>query len=132
MRAIFDASVAVRALVDERVEARDWINRLDHGEIDVSVPDLIFAEVGSALAVHVRLSGLDSAGAVERLEFLRRLPLDVRPLEVIARAAFELALDRDLSVYDACYALLAEIEQATLVTSDRQLAAKTLRAEVLP
>jgi predicted nucleic acid-binding protein len=131
LRAIFDASVAVRALVDEHVAARDWLQRLDSREVEVSVPDLIFAEVGNALAVHVRVSGLGPEGAVARLEFLRRLPFDVRPLEVIAAPALVLALERDLSVYDACYAVLADIEAATLVTADARLARKTAGAELI-
>jgi predicted nucleic acid-binding protein len=46
-----------------------------------------------------------------------------------------LALDRavvgDLSVYDACYVVLADALGATLVTADRTLAAAAGRAELI-
>jgi predicted nucleic acid-binding protein len=36
-----------------------------------------------------------------------------------------------LSGYDACYAVVAEVEQALLVTADRQLAEATSSSELL-
>lgn len=41
------------------------------------------------------------------------------------------ALARGLSVYDACYAVLAEAEDAVLVTADRRLAEAVTRAELI-
>jgi predicted nucleic acid-binding protein len=41
------------------------------------------------------------------------------------------ALSSELSVYDACYAVLAEAEDAVLVTADRRLAAAVTEAELL-
>jgi predicted nucleic acid-binding protein len=41
------------------------------------------------------------------------------------------ARERELSIYDACYAVLAEGEDAVLVTADRRLAAAATRAELV-
>jgi predicted nucleic acid-binding protein len=38
---------------------------------------------------------------------------------------------RELSVYNACYAVLAEAQSGVLVTADRRLAATSSAAEVL-
>ena len=131
MRAVFDASVTVFALVERREAAVDWLRRLGRSELDVSVPDLLFAEVGQALAGHVRAGNLTRERAITRLEFIRRAPFDVRPLHVLAAPALGVALERGLSVYDACYAVLAESDDAVLVTGDAQLAAASPRAELV-
>jgi predicted nucleic acid-binding protein len=131
VRAVFDANIAVFALLERRDEAVNWFRRLARLELDVSVPDLLFAEVGQALAGHVRAGDLARELAVARLDFLHTVPFDVRPLELLAAPALGLALARDLSVYDACYAVLAEAEDAVLVTGDVRLAESTRRAELV-
>lgn len=130
MRATFDASVFVRALADGDPAAASWLGRAVD-EIEVSVPSLVFAEVGNALTGYVRLAGLPAKGALERLEFTLRIPRRVVEIGELAPAAFGLAISRGLSVYDACYAVLAEAEEAVLVTADRRLAAAVTRAELV-
>jgi predicted nucleic acid-binding protein len=130
LRAIFDASVFVRALADRELAAARWVDRaLD--DVAVSVPGLVFAEVGNALVGYVRTARLPAKGALERLEFTVRVPRRVIEVGDLAPAAFGLALERGLSVYDACYAVLAEAESAVLVTADRRLAASVTRAELV-
>ena len=131
MRAVFDASLFARALIDRQLDASRWLERLARRELDVIVPDLVFAEVGQTLARHVRANLLAPTAAAARLDFVRELPLDVRPLELLAPPALELALARNLTVYDACYGVLAEAERAVLVTADGPLAAAVERAELL-
>jgi predicted nucleic acid-binding protein len=130
LRAIFDASVFVRALADREPAAADWLGRaLD--DVEVSVPSLVFAEVGNALTGYVRRARLPAKGALDRLEFTLRVPRRVIEVGELAPAAFGLAISRGLSVYDACYAVLAEAEDAVLVTADRHLAAAVTRAELV-
>jgi predicted nucleic acid-binding protein len=130
LRAIFDASVFVRALADSEPAAARWVDRaLD--EVAVSVPSLVFAEVGNAFAGYVRAARLPAKGALERLEFTVRVPRRVIGLGDLAPSALVVSLERGLSVYDACYAALAEAESAVLVTADRGLAAAVTRAELV-
>jgi len=53
------------------------------------------------------------------------------PSAELAPASFAVALERGLSVYDACYAVAAEVERALLVTADRQLAEAATSSELL-
>lgn len=129
MRAIFDASVFVRALADGDRSALEWIRRAIR-EVEVTVPDLVFAEVGIALALCVRTARLPDDGALKRLEFTLQVPRRVVQARELAPAALGLAVSRELSVYDACYAVLAEAEDAVLVTADRRLASAVSRAEL--
>ena len=130
MRAVFDASVFVRALADGEPAAAQWVARaLD--DVEVSVPSLVFAEVGNALAGYVRAAKLPPEGALDRLEFTVRVPRRVSEIGELAPAALGFAISRGLSVYDACYAVLAEAEVAVLVTADRRLAGAVTQAELV-
>lgn len=128
MRAVFDANVVVYALLERRGSAVEWLRRLLRREIAVSVPDLLHVEVAHAFARHVRAGNLTRPRAKARLEFLERVPFTVRQLRPLIVPALGTALQRDLTVYDACYAVLAEAEDAVLVTGDVQLAAATAGA----
>jgi predicted nucleic acid-binding protein len=129
--AVFDASVFVRTLVGREASAVEWIRRAMRKEVSVTVPDLVFAEVGNALSLYARDATLTIDGAIRRVELVRRVPLEIRGLQLLIAPAVGLAISRGLSVYDACYAVLAEAEDAVLVTADRRLAAAVTRAELV-
>jgi predicted nucleic acid-binding protein len=132
LRAIFDANVFTRALVEREPNAIAWLDRaVGVADVEVSVPDLVFAEIGNALAGYVRAKKLTLQGAREALEFAVRLPRHVLPVGELAAAALVVAVSRGLSVYDACYVVLAEAEDAVLVTADQRLAAAVSRSELL-
>lgn len=130
MLAIFDASVFVRALVDRETSAARWVDRV-FDDVELSVPSLVFVEVGNAFAGYVRKAGLSTEGAQKRLEFVVQLPHRVSEVGELASAAFAVSISRGLSVYDACYAVLAEGEDGVLVTADRRLAGAVKRAELV-
>ena len=131
MYAVFDASVFVRGVVRLDASALEWVRRAIGGEVSVAVPALVLAEVGTALSVYVRETALTLDGALNRLAFVRRMPLEVRELDDIITPAMRFAITSGLSVYDACYAVLAETEKAVLVTADRRLAEAVTRAELI-
>lgn len=131
MYAVLDANVVVRALVDEDEKPARWVARLDDVEFVGSAPDLIFAEVGQALLGYLKSGHLSMGKAREHLDFVCALPLHVRPTQELVATAVEVARARELSAYDACYVVLAEAEDAVLVTADRRLAAAVTRAELV-
>ena len=131
VRAVLDANVIVRGLIDRRPDARRWLERVAQREVAAVVPALVFVEVGQAFVGYVRCGDLTPPTAIRRLEFVRAFPFEVRALDVLAPAALAVALERGLSVYDACYASLAEAEDAVLVTADRRLAEAVERSELL-
>jgi predicted nucleic acid-binding protein len=131
VRVVLDASVVVRALVSADSAAAEWVERLGDEETDASEPDLLFVEVAQALLGYSRSALLAADVARSHLEFVTLLPLTVWPSTELAAAAFDLALAGNLSVYDACYAALAEAEDAVLVTADRRLASAAEHVELL-
>jgi predicted nucleic acid-binding protein len=129
--AVLDANVVVRAIVGEDEKPARWVARVDDAGFVASAPDLIFAEVGQAVLGYLKRGYLSMGKARERLDFVCALPLHVRPTQELVAAAVVVARDRQLCVYDACYAVLAEAEDAVLVTGDRRLADSVTRAELI-
>jgi predicted nucleic acid-binding protein len=129
VRAVLDANVVVRGVLGQAEEPARWVARLEDAEFVASVPDLLFPEVAQAFLGYLRSGDLSMSAAEERLDFVRALPLRVRATQDLVVNAVKVAASRQLSAYDACYAVLAEAEDALLVTGDRGLAAAATRAK---
>jgi predicted nucleic acid-binding protein len=127
---VFDASVIVRAGVDQSPQARSWTRRLDE-EIYGYAPDLLWLEVASALRRYVGTGSMTLKQAHTVLAYASGLRLENQPLRGLAAPALDSAVVHGLSVYDACYVVLADALDATLVTADRNLAAAAGRAELI-
>ena len=130
-RAVFDATVLVRSALGASERAREWTEATETQALDAVAPDLIWLETGNALAGYVRRGRLRLDQGRRALATLLRLPLRTIPAAELVEASFALALERRLSVYDACYAAIAEAEKAVLVTADRALAEAVAGSELI-
>ena len=129
-KAVFDASVVLRAAVAESPSAREWLARLD-ADLHGHAPELIWIEVTNGLRRAVLAGIVETALARRFLGAALRLPITLRSHRDLALPAFDVALDRGLSVYDASYVVLAEALDAILVTADRTLASAAPEAELI-
>jgi predicted nucleic acid-binding protein len=112
---VVDASVIVDLLSgDPAADVRVAL------ETDLIAPELLFAEVTSAIAKLRRRGVITDAEAFEWVAALEEMPIEALSQRPLAARSLELS-DR-LSVYDACYVALAEREGAVLLTADRKLA----------
>jgi predicted nucleic acid-binding protein len=130
VKAVFDASVFVRAGAYRSTDARTWTARIGK-PLRVVVPDLVWLEIANALRRRVTVAGMAQAQADAILATARRFPLEIRGLTDLARPALAASQAQGLSVYDAAYLVLAEALDATLVTADRRLAAAASKAELI-
>lgn len=121
---------ATAALDDTAAEA--WLASVAAGDVEGFVPDLVFAEAANAFRGYVLGGALADDEARAKVALLGELPLKVASLRSLALDAFATALERDLSVYDACYVVLTDAADAVLVTADRRLARAATRASLLP
>ena len=128
--AVFDASVVLRAAVAESPSAREWLARLD-ADLHGHAPELIWIEVTNGLRRAVLAGIVETALARRFLGAALRLPITLRSHRDLALPAFDVALDRGLSAYDASYVVLAEALDAILVTADRTLASAVPEAELI-
>ncbi len=115
----------MRALAYADGEAQEWM------AVAVSWPTLIYAEVGHVVIRLYRHGRLSLDDARRSVMVLHRKKAGAHPVESLTRSAWETALARNLSVYDACYVVLAEALHVPLVTADRRLAEATANAVLL-
>lgn len=115
---VVDASVVVKWFLPEalteaalRVAGRDY---------EFVAPDLLGAEVISALWKRQRRGELDGAEAAAIVEDFRRIAIVTLPLTPLLPSAFAIAAAAGHSPYDCLYLALAEREDCRLVTADRR------------
>lgn len=118
MTAVVDASALVEVLVDSPVGAR--VTAHLGVEDELLAPDLLDAEVHSALAGRLRGGRLTEPDAEAALEDLATIPIIRLPHAVLLADAWRLR--RNLSIYDALYVALAAETRSALVTTDARLA----------
>lgn len=114
--AVVDASVAVKWFLPE-VHA-EAARRLLTARRELFAPDLIWAEVGSALGKKVRRAELTAEHARGILEDFRRFPLRTYPIKALLEPAWDLVERVHLSIYDALYLALAVQQACAVVTAD--------------
>jgi len=122
---VIDASVIAKWFLEEVYSTNALLLRDKYiaGEIELASPCIMPFEVLNAL----RYSGIyskDALGSVVRS--LHRYGIELWDLiGAYGQRVAEVAMELDMSVYDASYVALAEIANAKLVTADEEMLAKT-------
>lgn len=88
------------------------------------VPDLFYVECGNILWKYVQRLGYPPAKAQLDLKQLRALHLQSTPTWDLVEDALPIALAHGITVYDACYAALAQRLKVPLITADQKLVNK--------
>ena len=83
------------------------------------------------MATLARAGRVTERTASQVLAFTLAAPVRVVSVLELVVPALAVASARSLSVYDACYVVLAEATDSTLVTADRRLATATANAHLL-
>lgn len=116
---VVDASVIFEVLAaGDRKQAA--VDRVLGEERALWAPELLDAEVGSALRRAVRQERINPDRAAEALEELRKLPIHRISHERLARFAW--LLRDNVSFYDGLYVALAQLLDRPLLTFDGRLA----------
>lgn len=123
---VLDSSIIIkwfRSNGEEKVvEARNYLQRIIAGEIVILVPDLLYYEIAN-IAKNDKTQSQDFWQ--DSLETLFSSSLEVLPPDnSFIKKAYKLAKDLNISVYDACYLVLARDNGSFLVTADKELLAK--------
>ena len=121
MEVVIDASVVVKWFVEEEnsdkaIRLRD---RYVEGEISIVAPELIIFETLNALK-YKRLFSVDELMKVA--ETLEAFSFTLYPLkDAYARKTIEIAVENNITIYDASYIALAAIKNTTMYTADKKL-----------
>ncbi len=124
---VIDASVVVKLFVEEPLQdrARDLFARLNGpSPVTLHAPDLLYVECASVLWKYVRRFGYEAALAENRLRYLAELQVLTTSTRQLVAHALPLALEFEISVYDASYVALARSLDCPLVTADERLVRK--------
>jgi predicted nucleic acid-binding protein len=115
-RYVIDASVAVEYLLKTPIglALADLVDRAA-----LIAPELLDAEVLSALRGAVLGGRLDERLALTALDDLAAWPVDRLPNRALARLAWRHL--HNVSAYDALYVAAAHVHEATLLTADGRL-----------
>lgn len=121
MLLILDASVVVKwfkkeADTENALKIREQFHR---GEHEIIVPDLLLYEISNALRYDKKFSKEVIEKAINTL-----IEMDIIitiPSEELISEALKIALNLDMTVYDAVYISLANQTNGTFVTADEKL-----------
>ncbi len=126
-RFVVDASVAIKVFVVETLTAEAealFAGLAASPAVELHVPELFYSECANILWKYVRRFGYPAASA--RQDVVALGALAIRPtstIELVAEA-LEIALQFEITAYDACYVALAHRLRTPLVTADEALVRK--------
>jgi len=125
VRCVVDASVGIKLCVEE--EFSDKVQTLfarlaDESPAELHVPDLFYIECANILLKYTRRFNRPLEDSQADLADLYELTLKSTSTANLMEDALTLAHGKNLSAYDACYAVLARELELPLVTADEALA----------
>jgi predicted nucleic acid-binding protein len=131
---VIDASIAVKwySAIGEKAipQAVDILERISRNDICPIVPDLLYYEVTNALVHNKIISQEKMQTAVTNLFTLnlKTIPVD----SSILATSIRLARRHDITIYDACYAVIAADYDCPLVTANPRHQKQELGCRVIP
>ncbi len=125
--AVIDASVAVKLVTLE--DYSDQADQLVRSVPALYAPAHFLAEASNVLWAKVAIRRtLAPELLIARLDFLTQLAVGTTPLPTLIVQAGSIAMELNVSVYDALYLALVERTDAPLVSDDRRLIAAGKRS----
>jgi predicted nucleic acid-binding protein len=125
LRCVVDASVGIKLFIDEPLSdaAQALFEKLNEDPpAELIVPDLFYIECANILLKYIRRYGRSLEDSKADLADLNLLAMRSTPTQELMEDALVLANDKNITAYDACYAVLARRMDISLVTADEPLA----------
>ena len=125
LRCVMDASVGIKLFIEE--EFSDKVQRLfvklsEDPQAEIHVPDLFYIECANILLKYTRRFDRPLEDSLADIKDLGKLALKTTSTLELIEDASQLASERNLTAYDACYAVLAQKLGLPLITADAPLA----------
>lgn len=121
---VVDASVGIKLFLVEPLSGRAdalFDHLTDTPPARFYVPDLFFVECANILWKYIRRFGYPRETARQDVANLVELPLRVVSMAELAVESLELAVDSEITAYDAAYVVLSQRLSLPLVTADGRL-----------
>ena len=125
MRYVIDASVATKWFLPEAdsSSALAILDAAQTSQIVLVAPAVIGLEFGHVLGKELRRGRCDAATAERLWSAFRGLPMTLVSDRRLQDRAFLLSITRRITIYDALYVAVAEVEGVPLITADAGLIA---------
>ena len=125
LRCVMDASVGIKLFIEE--EFSDKVQRLfakltEDPRAEIHVPDLFYIECANILLKYTRRFDRPLEDSLADIRDLGKLTLKFTSTLELIEDALQLASEKKLTAYDACYAVLAQKLGLPLITADAPLA----------
>jgi predicted nucleic acid-binding protein len=125
LRCVMDASVGIKLFIEE--EFSDKVQRLfakltEDPQAEIHVPDLFYIECANILLKYTRRFDRPLKDSIADIKDLGKLALKTTSTMELIEDALQLASEKKLTAYDACYAVLAQKLRLPLITADAPLA----------
>jgi predicted nucleic acid-binding protein len=125
LRCVMDASVGIKLFIEE--EFSDKVQRLfakltEDPQAEIHVPDLFYIECANILLKYTRRFDRPLKDSLADIKDLGKLALKTTSTMELIEDALQLASEKKLTAYDACYAVLAQKLRLPLITADAPLA----------
>ena len=124
-RFVVDASVGIKLFVEEPLsdQAHALFTKLTKDPpAELYVPDLFYIACTNILLKYVRRFGRSLEDSQADLADLKTLALKTVSTAELMEDAILLAFQKNLTAYDACYAVLARQLNIPLITADKPMA----------
>ncbi len=125
LRCVLDASVGIKLFVEE--EFSDKVEQLFaklavDPQTEIHAPDLFYIECANILLKYTRRFDRPLEDSLADVKDLNNLALQVTSTSELIEDALQLADEKKLTAYDACYAVLAQKLDLPLITADAPMA----------
>ncbi|MFN8412084.1 MAG: type II toxin-antitoxin system VapC family toxin [Anaerolineales bacterium] len=125
LRCVMDASVGIKLFIEE--EFSDKVQRLfakltEDPQAEIHVPDLFYIECANILLKYTRRFDRSLEDSLADMKDLGNLALKSTSTLELIEDALQLASEKKMTAYDACYAVLAQKLGLPLITADAPLA----------
>lgn len=125
LRCVMDASVGIKLFIEE--EFSDKVQRLfaklsEDPQAEIHVPDLFYIECANILLKYTHRFDRPLEDSLADIKDLNKLALKSTSTAELIENALLLASEKNLTAYDACYAVLAKKLALPLITADEPLA----------
>ncbi len=121
---VVDASVGIKLFVDEALSdvSESLFEKLtEEPPAAFYVPDLFYIECTNILLKYKRRFGRALEDSLADLADLKLLAINNMPTAELMEEALVLADEKNLTAYDACYAVLARRLEIPLITADEAM-----------
>ena len=117
-KAVLDASILIQTIVREKYT--DTTLKLVSMLKAIYVPSLILYEIGNALVILTHKNLITKEDAIRKFKSVSSIPtLNIK--EITLSKAIDIAIELQITLYDATYLTLTLEEDAPLITADRDL-----------